>query len=191
MQVSICVSFTLNGVRKEVFIGFCKTQSTAGEVLYKLVKDELEKLNLDLQKLVGKCFDGASNMNGKAKGLAKRMEDCSPLSIYVHCHGHLLNLAVQDNLAESETMTNGLGVVQGLYNFIEASPKRHEIFADFQKKLNMNHHVGCRHKAKLVGHADANQLSNLATQVPLMFVEAIRPAERGGGKGGNCPGARR
>ena len=93
-QVSIFVSFALNGARKEVFVGFCKTQFTAGEMLYKLVKDELEKLNLDLQKLVGKCIDDASNLGGKAKGLAKRMEDCFLLSIYFHFHGHLLNLAV-------------------------------------------------------------------------------------------------
>ena len=113
-QVSPCLSFTLNGTKKEAFIGFYSTKSTEGEVLSELVKS---------QELVGKAFGGVANMNGVHKGLSTRMEECSPLGIYVHCYGHVLNLALQDTMTQIEPLQNALGTIQGLYNFLEATPK--------------------------------------------------------------------
>ena len=69
-------------------------------------------------------------MSGARKGLAVRMKECSPLSIYVHCHGHRLNLALQDTITTIEPVQNALGVIQSLHNFLEGSPKRHAIFKD-------------------------------------------------------------
>ena len=129
-QVSLCLSFALNGKKKEAFIDFYSTKSTEGEVLYELVKSAITELNLDLKNIVGKAFDGAANMNGVHKGLSTRMEECSPLGIYVHCYGHVLNLALQDTLTQIEPLRNTLGTIQALYNFLEASPKRHALFSD-------------------------------------------------------------
>ena len=50
------------------------------------------------------------------------------MAVYVHCYGHLLNLALQDTMTHVEVLRNALGTVQSLYNFIEASPKRHTMF---------------------------------------------------------------
>ena len=97
-QVSLCLSFALNGTKKEAFIGFYSTKSTEGEVLYELVKSSITELNLDLKNIVGKAFDGAANMNGVHKGLSTRMKECSPFGIYVHCYGHVLKLALQDTM---------------------------------------------------------------------------------------------
>ena len=84
-QVSLRLSFALNGTKKEAFIGFYSTKSTKREVLYELAKSFITELNLDLQNIVGKAFEGAANMNGVHKGLSTRMEECSPFGIYVHC----------------------------------------------------------------------------------------------------------
>lgn len=69
-------------------------------------------------------------MSGVRKGVAARMKECSPRGIYVHCYGHVLNLALQDTMSEVEPLRNALGTVQSLYNFLEASPKRHAVFND-------------------------------------------------------------
>ena len=45
-------------------------------------------------------------------------------------------------------MRNGLGVVQGHYNFIEANTKRYVIS---REKLNMNRHIGNRDKRNALG----------------------------------------
>ena len=122
-QVSFCLSYLANGTKKEAFIGFHATKTTDGEALYKLVKEVMNDLQLELQNIVGECFDGASNISGVNKGLSARMKVLSPLAIYVHCYGHLLNLALQDTLTTVEPLRNTLGTIQSLYNFLEASPK--------------------------------------------------------------------
>ena len=99
-QVSLCLRYVFNGETKETFAGFYPTASTEGEVLYELVKTAIGKLELSLQNIVAECFDGAANMSGVHKGLATHMKECSPLGIYVHCFGHLLNLALQDTMTE-------------------------------------------------------------------------------------------
>ena len=131
-QVSFCLSYLANGTKKEAFVGFHATKTTDGEALYKLVKEVMNDLQLELQNIVGECFDGASNMSGVNKGLSAQMKECSPLAIYVHCYGHLLNLALQDTLTTVEPLRNTLGTIQSLYNFLEASPKRHALFRDIE-----------------------------------------------------------
>ena len=131
-QVSFCLSYIANGSKKEAFVGFHATKTTDGETLYQLVKEVMNKLQLELQNIVGECFDGASNTSGVNKGLSARMKECSPLAIYVHCYGHLLNLALQDTMTTVEPLRNTLGTIQSLYNFREASPKRHALFGDIE-----------------------------------------------------------
>ena len=131
-QVSLCLSYIADGIKKETFVGFYDTKSTEGEVLYALVKKVIKDLNLELENIVGKCFDGAANMSGIYKGLTTRMKECSPLAIYIHCYGHRLNLAIQGTITQIVPLRKALGQIQSLYNFIESSPKRHAIFNDIQ-----------------------------------------------------------
>ena len=71
-------------------------------------------------------------MSGARKGLAIRMKECSPLSIYIHCHGHRFNLALQDTITTIGPLQKALGMIQSLHNFLEGSPKRHAIFKDIE-----------------------------------------------------------
>ncbi|XP_028407182.1 zinc finger MYM-type protein 1-like [Dendronephthya gigantea] len=131
-QVSICLSFIADGVKKEAFVGFYETKTTDGKTLYNLITKAISDLNLDLINIVGECFDGAANMSGKEKGVAARMKDCSPHAIYVHCYGHLLNLVLQDTMTEVKALRNALGTIQSLDNLLEASSKRHAMFGDIE-----------------------------------------------------------
>ena len=111
------------GETKESFLQFIKTDHTDGESLFNVIKEALNKLGIDLSKIVGLGFDGASNMSGPNKGVAFRFKEDSPMSIYVHCYGHLLNLAVKGSLNSVPLLRYTLGIVQSLYTFLEASPK--------------------------------------------------------------------
>ena len=128
-QVSLCLRYVTNGKTKETFVGFYSTPSTDGETLHKLTTRIIKELGLKLEDIVGECFDGASNMCGVHVGLATRMKECSPKRIYVHCHGHRLNLVLQDTMKNIEPLRNALGTIQSMYNFLEASPKRHALFS--------------------------------------------------------------
>ena len=67
-------------------------------------------------------------MSGVRKGVAARMNECSPRVAYVHCSAHILNLALQDTMSDVEPLRNALGSLQSLYNFLAGSPKRHAVF---------------------------------------------------------------
>ena len=69
---------------------------------------------------------------GVNEGLAARMKECSPDSIYVHCYAHLLNLAIQDTVTDVQPLRNTLGSTQNLYNFLEGSPKSHALLHDIE-----------------------------------------------------------
>ncbi|CAF5027573.1 unnamed protein product, partial [Rotaria socialis] len=47
----------------ERFIGFQRASSTTGEALFKLLVMWLKQLDLDINNIVGQCFDGASAMS--------------------------------------------------------------------------------------------------------------------------------
>ena len=128
-QISLVISYIdSSGQKRESFLGFIQTDKTDGETLFKLMTDEMLNLGLDLSGVVGLGFDGASNMSGVNKGVATRFKKCSSRSIYVHCYGHLLSLATKDTLSSIPLLRNTLGVMQQLYLFLEASPKRHAMF---------------------------------------------------------------
>ena len=134
-QFSLCVSYIdKTGAKQESFLMFIKVDSTTGENLFKILSEALERNGLDPKNCYGLALDGASNMSGGSKGLAARMKEISPKSVYIHCHAHLLNLAVKDTLSKVKILKDTLGTVQSLYNFIEASPKRHAVYMGVEKE---------------------------------------------------------
>ena len=62
-------------------------------------------------------------MKGENKGFATRTKVTLPMSIYIHCYGHLINLALQDTLENVPVVRNTLRIIQFLYNFLDASPR--------------------------------------------------------------------
>ena len=128
-----CASGTLSVVRqKKISLVSLSLLLRRGEFLYELAKTAINKLDLRLENIIAECFDGAANVSGIRKGLATRMKECSPLGIYVHCYGHLLNLALQDTMTEIETLRNAVGTIQSLYNFLHGSTKHHALFKDIE-----------------------------------------------------------
>ena len=86
-QVSICLSYVVNGEKRETFIRFFRVKSTTGEALCELLCNVMRDMNPDRSKIVAACFDGASNKKGEHKGVATRMKETSPMSLYIHCYG--------------------------------------------------------------------------------------------------------
>eukprot|EP00795_Rhopilema_esculentum_P014860 gene14860-5984_t len=109
-QVSIFIRYVFEGTTKKTFLGLFDTENTEGKVLYELVTKVFKKFNLILSDIIAECFDGAANMRGVHKGLATRMKEHSPKAIYVHCYGHLLNLALENALTELEPLRTHLSI---------------------------------------------------------------------------------
>ena len=78
--------------------------------------------HLDPSKMRGQAYDGASNMSGKIRGAAARIQSQYPLALYTHCASHCLNLAVVASF-EGQSVRNMIGVVKRLSIFFSAHPK--------------------------------------------------------------------
>ena len=111
----------MDGKTLETFVGFFSTDSTEGELIFKLVKKVITEYGSKLENIVGECFYDASSMSGVRKGVAARMKERSPRGVYVHCYAHVLNLTLQDldTMNDMEPLRNALGALQSLYNFLE------------------------------------------------------------------------
>lgn len=68
-------------------------------------------------------------MSGAYKGVAVRMKEQNPYVMYVHCYMHSLNLALVDASKNIPSVRNVFSIVQQIYCVIEASSKRHAVFA--------------------------------------------------------------
>ena len=120
---------TSDGVKKERFLQFIDVKETTGEYLNEKLQEALIEVGLDPKRAVSIAADGASNMSGDVKGLVARFREVAKLCVYTHCYAHVLNLVVKDLLTEIPSLQHVMGVLQSLYNYIEArSTKRHNIY---------------------------------------------------------------
>ena len=127
----LCIRYLFQGSIRESFVGFHSPQNTEGETLFLLIRRVLEELGLEISNVVGQCYDGAANMSGIHKGVASRVQEIVPRALYVHCHAHRLNLALQDTLESNVILRNALGLIQSFHNFFH-SPKRETILKSFK-----------------------------------------------------------
>ena len=77
----------------ESFIGLYSVPAINADMLTTIIKDSLVRMNLSMNKIRGQCYDGASNMAGAKKGVAKQIMDIERHALFTHCYGHTLNLA--------------------------------------------------------------------------------------------------
>ena len=124
--LSICVRFVDQYSRiREEFLSFSKVPRITGEVLAQEIKDVLQSKGLELEKIRGQGYDGASSMSSAACGVQARIKAVSPKAVYVHCNSHVLNLVIARScsLIAVKSMIDKLkAVCMFFYN----SPKRTE-----------------------------------------------------------------
>ena len=136
-QFSVCVRYVTGQLQvQERFLGFWDVATTDGETLCLKIQEILSQLGINLTMLRAQAYDGASNMRGRYSGVATRIKELEPRAIYIHCYCHLLNLSLQDSCTSDHLIRNTLGSVNALYDFLEASAKRHSKFEAVQKAIN-------------------------------------------------------
>ncbi len=95
----------------EEYLGLYQLDKTDAETIYLVIKDMLQALNLDIHKVRGQCYDGASSMSGSKKGVAKRIKEEEPRALYLHCFGHALNLAACDSIKGCKVLRDSLDAI--------------------------------------------------------------------------------
>ena len=102
--------------------------SISAESIIRTIKDILLRLSLSLQNCRGQCYDGASSMAGCKTGVSTTILRKEHRALYTHCHGHALNLAVQDAVKANVILRDTLDTIEEMTRLIKKSPRRQVIY---------------------------------------------------------------
>ncbi|XP_065191909.1 zinc finger MYM-type protein 1-like [Sycon ciliatum] len=98
----------------EDFVGLCQIDNISADTIVAAIRDCMLRLNLQVNRCRGQCYDGASNMAGHRSGVAKQLGDEEPRALFVHCYGHSLNLAMCDTIKTTVLTRDSLHVTSEL-----------------------------------------------------------------------------
>ncbi|XP_014461093.3 52 kDa repressor of the inhibitor of the protein kinase [Alligator mississippiensis] len=130
-QMSVCVRYVREEplIVCEVFLGFLPVYDLTGASLATTLLDFLTKCGLDLTKLRGQSYGGATSTSGRVNGVQAHIKSDFPAAVYSHSVSHALNLAI----AKSCTVCgieNTLSTLNEVINFFEESSKRMKYLSD-------------------------------------------------------------
>jgi hypothetical protein len=127
-QFAICIQYVHENAIKSKFIGMYNSPDSTGKTLAEVIKDSLLRSAIQLEKVTGFAFDGASNMSGAFNGAQAYMKKFCPGSLYIHCSNHCLDLVLQEAARENETMARAIQFARDVSNLVNDSSKRKEKF---------------------------------------------------------------
>ena len=124
-QLVICLRWVDdNLVAHDEYIGLKDMADTSADSIVKALKDVLLRMNLNLRKCRGQCYDGCSTMTGHRNGVVTKIKECEKRALYSHCYCHSLNLAVGDTMKSSKILKDTIDTTFELTKLIKKSPKR-------------------------------------------------------------------
>ena len=116
---------------EESFLQFVPITDLSGKNLASTILNNLSDIGIDVSKMRGQGYDGATAMSGRLNGAQAYIREIIPTALYVHCAAHSLNLAVS-NSCDLLPVRNCMGTIASVYNFFNA-PKRQNIL---RKSIN-------------------------------------------------------
>ena len=138
-QLSICVRYVretnTEGIEIcEEFVGFCSLPATGAKDITAAIVQFSNVHQLNMSKLVGKGFDGASTMSGHVSGVSTRLKELYPNARYLtHCRNHALNLVVVASCNNVPDIRSFMDTFKSLTLFFKYSPKRKHILREHLK----------------------------------------------------------
>ncbi|XP_071176558.1 zinc finger MYM-type protein 1-like [Mytilus edulis] len=131
-QVSLCIRFLdheSDEIREE-FIGFVELAASDARTMFEKIISFMQSCHLDIAKLRGQGYDGASVMSGRVQGVQARVKEVCPRASYVHCRSHNLNLVITQSCKSVNPIRNLFDSVVQLTFFLSASASRKNILKE-------------------------------------------------------------
>nr|XP_039248008.1 uncharacterized protein LOC120325898 [Styela clava] len=166
--LSHCIRFLDDcGRPTDAFLDVENIQNTSAIFITECILKELDLWNLDPKKMVSCSFDGAANFAGKRGGVqALLRQKINPNLIFIHCRGHLLQLALVRASVLSKDISKAISLMSSMHSFFDRSPKRLSTLENIQISLDQ--------KKKLVQPSWTRWLSHeRSLSVVLGSLEAI------------------
>ena len=92
-ELTICCHWVENGVSEEHFIEILPLTKANAESIYSALVECSREKNIQLGRLRGMRFDGASTYPGDKTGVQRSLKELSPHALFVHCRYHVLQLS--------------------------------------------------------------------------------------------------
>ena len=130
--MSIVIRYVYENAINERLVALKHVESIKGKFLSDVLVEELKKMSIPLKNMVGKGFDGASNMSGKDNGMQQKLTEAGAiLSLYFHCFAHKLNLVLAKASETLQPVQDVFNTIGAIYKELEGSPKREEVYKSY------------------------------------------------------------
>jgi len=121
-EMSVFCRWEEGGIPEEHFLEIVHLKKADVESIYSAPMECLKEKQLEVSRIIGMGFDGASTFSGKKTGVRTRIKKIVPHALFVHCHCHLLQLAC----VQADNFTNAIKHVYvtltALWKFFHYSP---------------------------------------------------------------------
>ena len=136
-ELSIFCRWIEDGVPVEHFIEIVPMKKADAESIHSALVECLKGKSIQLSRIIGMGFDGASTFSGSRTGVQTRLKKQSPHAIFVHCHCHLLQLACVQAANATAGIKHVYITLTALWKFFHYSPKRAQSLKEVQKVLDL------------------------------------------------------
>ena len=109
----------------EDFIGFYELENIKSNMIVRVIKDILIRLNVSLENCRGQTYDGAST-----HFFAEQLK-----AITIHCQGHSISLSVKSLTNECDILRDTLSVVGEICILVKFSPKRENLLGNINYNI--------------------------------------------------------
>ena len=163
-QFTICFRWIDSNLQDhEDFIGLYEVDNISANCLVHHIKDVLLRMNLNLSKCRGQCYDEASNMSGVKNGVAAQISSEEKRAIYTHCYGHSLSLAVSDCVKKCKVCSDALDTAFEITKLVKFSPKRESAFSHIREESEEECSQGIRKFCPTSWTVQGNSVQSILT----------------------------
>ena len=147
-ELSICVRYVIKDDEgkyevSENFMGFAELEQTEAETIPTTFLRKLDEWGVNMSKIRGQGYDGASNMSGHVSWVQARVKEKLPGARYfTHCANHCLNLVVVAGCTKVPEIRNFMTSFQELTFFCCASAKRKAVLHRHISPVEMTNILG-------------------------------------------------
>jgi len=118
-QLVICFRYVDENVDvHEEFIGLYEYPHLLANTIVVRLQDVMLKLNLQLSRCRGQCYDSGSNMAGCKSRVKTQILQLEPRALFTHCYGHSLSLSVADTIRAVKHLGSIMDTVHELSKFL-------------------------------------------------------------------------
>ena len=136
-EMSVFCRWEEGGSPEEHFLEIIHLKRANAESIYSALVECLKEKDLQVSRIVGMGFDGASTFSGKKTGVQTRIKKLAPHALFVHCHCHLLQLACVQAANSTTGIKHVYVSLTALWKFFHYSPKRAESLKMVQQVLDL------------------------------------------------------